>query len=141
MKILGIDTGEKRIGIAVSDALGIIASPLKVIGVKTEEDALAQIIETIESIKPSEIVIGLPRRTDGKIGEAEEKAKIWAEKIKSKTSIPIRMWDERFTTKEAERMLIARNVRREDRKQLIDKVTAAIILQSYLDSRPARKQE
>ena len=138
MRILGIDTGAKRMGVAVSDGSGLIARPLEVIGAENEEKALSRLVEIIKTNNPAEVIIGRPKRTDGKPGESEDRAVRWADMLKARTLVPVKLWDESFSTIEAERILIERNVRREDRKLLIDKVTAAVILQSYLDSGKAK---
>ena len=136
MRILGIDLGEKRIGIAVSDPMGITALPVIVI----KSAGASEDIEKIKEIaakygEVSEIIIGLPKTLKGKIGIEAEKALRFKELLEEKTSIPVKTWDERFTTKEAERTLIEAGLRREKRKNVIDRIAAAYLLQGYLDSK------
>ncbi|MCX5725932.1 MAG: Holliday junction resolvase RuvX [Candidatus Saganbacteria bacterium] len=136
MRILGIDLGEKRIGVAVSDPMGIIAQGVTVI-------KSAGALENIEKIKEiadkygdvSEIIIGLPKTLKGEIGIEAEKALKFKELLEEKTSIPVKTWDERFTTKEAERTLIEAGVKRKKRKDIVDKTAATYLLQGYLDSK------
>ncbi len=128
MRILGIDYGEKRIGVAVSDPLGIIAQGIAVIG-NIEE--LAKIIGQYEKI--DEIVVGLPKRMSGEIGIQAQKVLEFVERLKVAYPIPVSTWDERLTTAAAERTLISAGLSREKRKKVIDRSAAAYILQSYLD--------
>jgi putative Holliday junction resolvase len=137
MRILGIDYGDKRIGIGVSDPLGITAQPIAVIGKRAtfEEDIqeINQIIKQYEGVE--EIVVGMPKTTRGEIGEQAKKVQAFIEFLKSNFKIPITAWDERFTSAVAERMLISAGLSREKRKKVIDKSAASLILQSYLDSK------
>lgn len=128
MRILGIDYGEKRIGVAVSDPLGIIAQGIAVIG-NVEE--LGKIIGQYEKI--DEIVVGLPKRMSGEIGIQAQKVLEFVEQLKALYPIPVTTWDERLTTAAAERTLISAGLSREKRKKVIDRSAAAYILQSYLD--------
>ena len=134
MKILGIDYGERRTGIAKSDLLGITAQGIGTVKHKTPEEALEQIVEIIKSEQPEKIVLGMPKNMDGSVGFRGEATKKFAEMLKEKTDVPIIFWDERLTTVSAIRTLNERNVRGEKRKNVIDTVAAAYILQNYLDS-------
>jgi len=135
MRSLGIDYGSKRIGIAVSDPLGMIAQGVAVIG--KGPDAESDIREIKRIIKKyggvEEIVVGLPKTMGGAIGEAAEKVLEFVEALKKEFKINITTWDERLTTAEAERTLISAGLSREKRKKVIDKSAAAGILQTYLD--------
>lgn len=137
MRILGIDYGDKRIGIAISDPLGLTGQPVAVIGKRAthEEDIqeINQIIKQYEGV--DEIVVGLPKTTAGEIGEQAKKVQVFIEALKSKFKIKITPWDERFSTAAAERMLISAGLSREKRKKVIDKSAASLILQGYLDSK------
>ncbi len=137
MRILGIDYGEKRIGVAVSDPLGITAQGVAAIGKGDTFDQdrreLTRIIKKYGGV--DEIVVGLPRTLEGKIGLQAEKVLVFVEALKKEFKLNIATWDERLTTAEAERMLISAGLSREKRKKVIDKSAAANILQSYLDRR------
>ena len=135
MRLLGIDYGTRRIGLAISDATGMIARPLDTIQRTALEDDLKKIEAAIEQFQPGEIVIGLPVSMNGQSSEKTEEVINFIDKMKKSIKIPIAQWDERLTTVIGERMLIDSGVRRENRKNMIDKVAAVVILQSYLDSK------
>lgn len=128
MRIIGIDFGEKNIGIAISDPLRIIAQPLSV--AHNIEEVAATIKEYPEAQK---IVVGLPKSLRGDIGIQAQKVLAFVEELKNYTAIPIVTWDERMTTLAAQRSMIAAGLSRKERKTKIDKSAAALILQSYLD--------
>lgn len=134
MRTLGIDYGDKRIGLALSDELGIIASPLEVYRRKSLEEDLKYLAKIIDDKKVGDIVIGLPINMDGTMGERVQLTKAFGKNLSSITILPIRYIDERWTSIESEKILIEGNVRREKRKALIDKMAAQNILQRYLDS-------
>ncbi|MEF9839524.1 MAG: Holliday junction resolvase RuvX [Lachnospiraceae bacterium] len=136
MRIMGLDYGSKTIGVAVSDPLGFTAQGVETIYRKTENklrQSLARIEELIKEYEVDKLVIGFPKHMNNTIGERAEKSLELKEMLERRTGLEVIMWDERLTTVEAERTLIESNVRREDRKQYIDKVAAVIILQGYLD--------
>ncbi|HTD86725.1 MAG TPA: Holliday junction resolvase RuvX [Candidatus Binatia bacterium] len=136
MRILAIDHGTKRIGIAISDELKTIAQPLEFIPAEPFESVVARLQEIIAD-KPVELIlVGMPRNMDGTYGPAAEKVRTFIDALKAHVTVPIRTWDERLTTAQANRFLIAADVKRRDRKQKVDKTAAAILLQSYLDSLP-----
>ena len=130
MRILGIDHGSVRIGLALSDELGWTAQPLSFI----EADKLSHIVEIVRQREVTRIVVGLPRNMDGSYGPAAQAAREFVEKLATLVSIPIETWDERLTTAQADRILIAGNVSRAKRKQKIDSMAAQLMLQSYLDA-------
>lgn len=132
MRILAIDYGENKCGIAISDPLGIIAQPYKI--VKTER-LIEEIQEIIRTNEVKEIVIGLPFRTDGKENPKLQEILLIAKEMEKVFNIPVNCIDERYTSKEAEEILkkITGNWRK--RKEKIDAVSAAIILKSYIDKR------
>ncbi|HUW65780.1 MAG TPA: Holliday junction resolvase RuvX [Spirochaetia bacterium] len=134
MRIIGIDIGERRIGVAVSDPLGITAQGLEVIDRLTVEP-LGRLKELAGQYQPEQVVFGLPRRTDGSLGVSAEKAIAFAREVGESLALPVVPWDERLTTREAERLLIGADVRRAKRRKVIDKVAAVLILQGYLDCR------
>ncbi len=134
MRLLGIDIGEKKIGVAMSDILGSIASPVIVIQRQDIETDIGLIKDIIEEYNINEIVAGLPRNMDGSLGQKAVQITEFTDNLKEKIKIPVTMWDERLTTVAGERVLIQGNVSRKKRKKVIDKIAACIILQSYLDS-------
>jgi len=134
MRILAIDHGSKRMGIAVSDELKMIAQPLEYILAEPSDKFLARLNELITDKEVELILIGMPRNMDGSYGPAALKVQDFVEVLKGAVCVPIKMWDERLTSAQANRLLIQGNVRRDKRKEQVDKMAAAILLQSYLDS-------
>jgi putative Holliday junction resolvase len=131
MRIMGLDVGDKYIGVAVSDALGITAQGIKTINRGNCVDALKRIIKEYEV---GSIVVGVPKMLDGTVGIQGKKVLKFVEELKTAISLPIILWDERLSTVTAEKVLIEANLRRKKRKGLRDKVSATVILQNYLDS-------
>ena len=134
---MGLDYGTKTVGVAVSDALGLTAQAVETIQRKEENKlrrTLARIEELISQYEVEKIVLGFPKHMNNHIGERAERTLEFKEKLIQRTGLEVIMWDERLTTVEAERTLIESNVRRENRKQYIDKIAAVFILQGYLDS-------
>jgi putative holliday junction resolvase len=134
MRILALDHGTRRIGVAVSDELKMIASPLEFIHAEPFADFLARLRGIIHEKEVELIIIGMPRNMDGSYGPAALKVQEFVTVLKDALAIPIKTLDERLTTVQAQRFLIQGNVRREKRKEKVDKTAAAILLQSYLDS-------
>ena len=137
MRIMGLDYGSKTVGVAMSDPLGITAQAVETIWRKDENKlrkTCARIEELISEYEVERIVLGLPKHMNNDLGERAQKALAFGEMVKRRTGLEVVMWDERLTTVEAERTLIDNNVRRENRKQYIDKIAAVFILQGYLDS-------
>jgi putative pre-16S rRNA nuclease len=133
MRILALDHGTKRIGVAVSDETQTIAQPLEYIPAEPFADFLARLKQLLAEKEISLILLGLPRNMDGSYGPAAQKVEVFAAALKSAVTVPIKLWDERLTTKMANQILIQGNVRRDKRKEKVDKMAAAILLQSYLD--------
>jgi putative Holliday junction resolvase len=133
MRILGIDHGSKRIGIAVSDELKLIAQPLEFIPAEPFAAFLARLNELITDKEVESILVGLPRNMDGSYGPAAQKVQGFVAALKGAVGVPIKTWDERLTSAQANRLLIQGNVRRDKRKEKVDAMAAAILLQSYLD--------
>ena len=133
-RALGIDHGEARIGLAISDELGMLAHPLETIHLKTTPDALARIAEIVTRDQIGMIVLGLPRNMNGTYGPASEKVKEFAEKLRAKVACEVKLWDERLTSVAAQRSLheAGRNVK--NSRDVIDQVAAQLILQGWLDS-------
>jgi putative holliday junction resolvase len=134
MRILAIDHGTKRIGLAISDELGIIAQPLEFVLAEPFDKFIARLREIIQEKQVELLLVGMPRNMDGSYGPAALKTEAFVGAIKSAVVVPVKLWDERLTSAQANRYLIEGNVRREQRKQKVDKTAAAILLQSYLDS-------
>jgi putative Holliday junction resolvase len=132
--ILGIDLGEARIGVALSDDLGMMAHPHSTIAVREVSNPAARVAEICRETKVSKIVLGLPRNMNGTYGPAADKARAFAAQLEQAAGLPVILWDERLTTVEAQRALHAsgRNVKQS--RQVIDQVAAQFILQSYLDA-------
>ncbi len=134
LRILGLDVGEKRIGVALSDPLGIVSKPLTIIECREEEKVFSKLCSLFKENEIKEIVVGFPLNFNGTIGRQGEKVLEFIEKLKQKVALPIKKWDERFSTKIATDLLIQADLSRRKRKKLVDKISAVIILQSYLDS-------
>ena len=132
---MGIDYGDKRIGIALTDALCIISSPYEVYKNVGQEDAIEHIIKLIKEYDVDEIAMGLPLNMDGTEGERAIIHRQFGEKLESLSEVQVYYIDERLTSAEAEEILISSGVRREKRKELIDKISAQIILQTYINTK------
>ena len=133
MKYIAFDIGDKRIGVAVSDPFGSMALPLETYYRKNFNKDLEYLANLAKSRYADVIVCGLPLNFDGSESEQTKKTKSFVEELKKHTTIPIVFEDERFTTLEARRVLIEGNVKREDRKSVIDKIAASYILESYMN--------
>lgn len=135
MTWIGLDIGTRRIGVAVSDPTGIIAHPLTTLSAGERGGfPFDELRELLAERGAGGIVVGLPRRLDGTMGPAATAAQEIAEKLEEALGVRVVLWDERLTSVQAERMLIEVGVRRRGRKEKMDRVAAALILQSYLDS-------
>lgn len=134
-RAMGIDYGDVRIGIAISDAMGWTAQGVETIKRQTEEKDLGRIGELIREYDVETLVLGLPKNMNNTIGPRGEMSQQFAELLQQTFGLPVVLWDERLSTMAAERMLISADVSRKKRKQVVDKMAAAIILQNYLDSK------
>ena len=144
MRILGLDFGSKTVGVAVSDGLLLTAQGVETIERKDENKlrkTCARIEELIAEYEITEIVLGLPKNMNNTEGERVEKTKAFGEMLERRTGLPVHYWDERLTTVAAEQILIESVVRRENRKAVIDKVAAGLILQGYLDCLKTKEKE
>lgn len=135
MVILSVDYGDVRTGIAVCDKMEILASPVTVITQSYEPKLIAEIEKIISQYKPELIVVGLPKNMDGSSGDRAEKCKHFADNLSEKTGIRTLMVDERLTTVSAHKALNVTNVRGNKRKEIVDAVSAVMILESYLASK------
>jgi putative Holliday junction resolvase len=133
MRILALDHGTKRIGVAVSDETKTIAQPLEYILAEPFADVLVRLRQLLAEKEVGLILIGMPRNMDGSYGPAAQKVQEFIAALKTDITVPIKTWDERLTSTMANRALLEGNVRREKRKEKVDKMAAAILLQSYLD--------
>jgi len=131
-RVLGIDHGDVRVGIALSDPTGFLASPLCVLD--STKAGLDQIAALISEHEVEKIVVGLPRNMDGSYGSATDKVRKFIEKLKTKTALPVFEWDERLSTVSAHNALREAGLDGKRRKGVVDKVAAQIILQNYLDA-------
>ena len=131
--ILGLDIGDSRTGVAISDELGIAAHPLCTIQRKSRKAVLAELQKLVTAYKVEQIVVGLPLQLDGETGAQAQKVKRFAEKLAQQVNLPIVFWDESFTTIEAAQILRGTKKRRKKRKQIIDQVAAVLILEGYLE--------
>lgn len=131
--MLAFDPGSKRIGVAVSDALRIVATP---VGVIDASEPWEEIQALIDEYSPEVMVVGLPISLDGSEGPAADRARDFGEKLAQRHRCPVEYVDERYTTRTAEAALIEGRVKRRDRKQAVDKVAAAVILRHYLTANP-----
>jgi putative holliday junction resolvase len=138
MRVMGLDYGDRNIGVAVSDAFRWTAQGLTVVEKRRDGGELDRIAELVKEHEVSEIVVGLPKNMNATIGPRGEICIAFAEQIRQKLELPVHLWDERLTTVAAERTLLEADVSRRKRKQVIDKMAAALILQNYLDSNTKR---
>lgn len=134
-RILALDYGTKRIGVALSDELGWTAQPLETFERRTLDRDVAHIASLVQAHAVGEVVLGFPLQLDGREGPAIEAMRNFAAQLEQGLPVPLVLWDERLTTKAAEDLLIAADVSRKKRKGAVDRVAAAILLQSYLASR------
>ena len=144
MRILGLDFGSKTVGVAVSDGLLLTAQGVETIERKDENKlrkTCARIEELIAEYEITEIVLGLPKNMNNTEGERVEKTKAFGEMLERRTGLPVHYWDERLTTVAAEQILMESGVRRENRKAVINKVAAGLILQGYLDCLKTKENE
>ena len=142
MRIMGLDFGSKTVGVAISDPLLITAQGTEIIRRKEENKlrkTLARIEELIVQYEVAEIVLGFPKNMNDTIGERAELSLEFKDKLERRTGLPVIMWDERLTTVAADRAMTEAGIRREDRKEYVDKIAAVFILQGYLDRRKMEK--
>jgi putative Holliday junction resolvase len=134
-RILALDYGTKRIGVALSDELGWTAQPLETFERRTLDRDIAHVAALVNTHEVGEVVLGFPLQLDGREGPAVTAMRDFASRLEQGLPVPLVLWDERLTTKAAEDLLIAADVSRKKRKGTVDRVAAAILLQSYLASR------
>ncbi len=143
-RLLAVDLGEVRIGLAMSDPSQVVASPLETRPVADPDDR-AGIVADLAGVAADHevvgIVVGLPRTLDGREGDAARRCRLTADELRRQSGLPVRLWDERFTTTEAERVMLAQDASRRERRASIDRVAASLILQGVLESRRRRHED
>ena len=137
--ILGIDFGDSRTGFAISDSLGLIAKTVETYKEKNMKKVALRAVELAKELSAEKIVLGYPKNMNGTVGDRGKKSKKLALEIQSLLDIPVILWDERLTTVSAHNLMNETNVRGQKRKDSVDKIAAAFILQSYLDSQKNEK--
>ena len=137
-RVIAIDLGARRIGVAITDALGIAALPHATLarhGGHRDLDAIAALVRELDAER---VVLGLPLSPEGEIGRAAKSAQTFAERLRAALSVPVELIDESFSTVEAEEVLLAADLSRARRREVIDRIAAAVILRRWLDAQPAR---
>jgi putative Holliday junction resolvase len=132
MRLMGIDYGEKRIGLAITDECSIIAQPLTTIIRNGGE--LKEIFELVEQYKIGKVIVGLPLNLNGSVSASTGRVQGFTEKLKEAVKIPVEYWDERLTSKEVEKMLVGFDVTRKKRQKRSDSLCACVILRTYLEA-------
>jgi len=140
MRVLGIDPGARRIGLALSDPEGRFALPLEAVQARGVEQTVQRLAAEAVRVSAERLVVGLPLRMDGSEGESARLARKLGERLQAATGLPVVLWDERLTTRAEERALAEAGTRGARRKQAVDSVAAALLLQSYLDAEHERDE-
>ena len=135
MRIMAVDYGDARTGVAISDLLCSITGSTQVIHGRIQEKLIASLVQIVKENEVGEIVIGLPRNMDGSEGPRAELCRQFAARVEEETALPVKLWDERWTTVEAHRILNDHNYHGKKRKNTVDAVAASLILEGYLDFR------
>ncbi len=135
MRILALDVGEKNIGVAISDELGLTAQGRPTLKCRTKDEAICAICDIAEENRVTEIVVGMPVKLDGSVGKKAKEVASLLEDLKKRINLPVKAWDERLTSAQAEKVMLKADLSRKKRKRNIDRLAAQLILQSYLDSR------
>jgi putative Holliday junction resolvase len=134
-RVLGVDHGERRIGLAVSDPLGLTAQPVRCAHVDDAAAAVAAVAGAAAELEVGRVVVGLPRNMDGSLGPRARAVLAFVDALGEAVDVPVETWDERLSTREAQKVMRAAGVKRSRRKRNVDTVAAQIVLQSYLDAR------
>jgi putative holliday junction resolvase len=134
-RLLGIDYGLERVGFALSDPLGITAQPFETLARTGDKQVCRRVAELVEAYEVGEVVVGLPLDMSGAHGEAAEQVRRFVDRLRNYVRVPVTLWDERLSSTAAERALTEQNVRGKRRRELVDQIAAALILQGVLDSR------
>lgn len=136
-RLLAIDLGEVRVGLALSDPGQVLASPAETLEVPRGQDgpAVDALVTAAERHEAVGLIVGMPKRLDGREGAAAQRARWFADRLAARTGLPVALWDERFSTTEAERVMLGQDASRAERRSSIDRVAAAVLLQGVLESR------
>lgn len=134
-RVLCVDYGKSRAGLAVSDPLGATAQPLEVVTRPKKGSLVDAVLDVAERVGAEEIVVGLPLRLDGEEGPSAQAARQFAEAMAERTEVPVVLWDERLSTREASRQMRSAGVKAREQRGAVDKVAAAVVLRSYLESK------
>ncbi len=138
-RLLGVDVGDVRVGLAVTDPGQLVATPLDTVPGSTDpEEVAAVVLAAIHDERPVAVVVGYPRTMSGREGSAARQCRVVAEEVAARSGLPVLLWDERFSTVEAERALLDADVRRRRRRDVVDRVAASLILRGVLDARRLR---
>jgi len=132
-RIMGLDVGSKTVGVAVSDLLGLTAQPVTVVRRRSLEADLQALKDIARQYEVAKVVVGLPRNMNGSYGTSAETVQAFAAQVGEALGLPVEFWDERLTTAMADQALIQADVSRRNRRQVVDKIAAVIILQGYMD--------
>ncbi|ACA59428.1 Holliday junction resolvase RuvX [Candidatus Desulforudis audaxviator] len=135
MRLMGLDIGDRRIGVALTDENGVAAYPLEVLERTSPEKDLRRITEIIDQYGVERVVAGLPKTLSGQIGPQGDKVLSFLDKLRVRSTVPVITWDERLTTAEVEKLLVSADLGRRRRRKVVDKLAATLILNSYLNSR------
>lgn len=136
-RVLGVDLGDVRVGLAISDPLGLTAQPLGPLPAAPARDRLARLAAIVREREVVRVVVGHPLLLSGEAGARARASEAFAERLRREVACPVDLWDERLTTVQAERALIEGEVRRRRRREVVDAAAAAILLQSWLDAHPS----
>ncbi len=134
MRVMGLDMGTKRIGVAMSDERGVTATPLKVLKRSGERKVFEELKKLVEEYSVGSVVVGMPLNMDGSVGPKAKGVETFIERLGGELQIPVKAWDERLSTVAVTRVLLEADVSRAGRKRVVDKLAAAYILQGYLDT-------
>ena len=144
MRVMGLDFGSKTVGVAISDELLLTAQGLEIIRRKEENkqrQTLARIEELIVEYGVTEIVLGYPKNMNDTLGDRVQKTEEFKEKLERRTGLPVVLWDERLTTVAADKLMMEAGIRRENRKDYVDRIAASFILQGYLDYKGNQRKD
>lgn len=135
-RLLGVDVGDVRLGLAATDPGQVVASPLDTVASSPDPDEVVEVVlAAIADESPVAVVVGYPRTMGGREGSAAQRCRVVAEEVASRTGLPVLLWDERLSTVEAERALLEGDVRRRRRREVVDRVAASLILRGVLETR------
>ena len=140
LRLLGLDIGDKRIGVSVSDELGITAQGLENIYRESDDQAIKEICNLVNQLHVEEVIVGMPKNMNGTLGPQAEKVMKFSQALASSIRIPIKHWDERLTTVIAQKSLTALNVKGRKKKKKVDRIASQLILQGYMDSKSFKKE-